>query len=128
MAGPLLAPVIYRDERRRLAWRSLAIGALIVAGVFTLQWGHAQGRLQWADWLAIAVVIVAAFAFPLGNRKLLLHLEHGRGRINAMQRVFGMTLCSWPLWLLFALVAWFTIGSPGRARSCWVVAWRCRRA
>lgn len=113
MAGPLLAPFIYRDERRRLAWRSLAIGALIVAGVFTLQWGHAQGRLQWGDWLAIAAVIVAAFAFPLGNRKLLLHLEHGQGRINAMQRVFGMTLCSWPLWLLFALLAWFTIGPPG---------------
>jgi hypothetical protein len=46
LAGPLLAPLIYRDERRQLAWRTLAIGA----------------------------VMRAAFAYPLGNRKLLLRL------------------------------------------------------
>ncbi len=112
IAGPLLAPLIYGDERRRLAWRSLAIGALIVAGVFVLQWGHAHGRLQRADWLAMGAVAVAAFAYPLGNRGLLLHLEHGQAHLNAVQRVFGMTLCSWPLWWLFAVIAWLAIGPP----------------
>jgi drug/metabolite transporter (DMT)-like permease len=112
LAGPLLAPLIYRDERRRLAWRSLAIGALIVAGVFTLQWGHAHGRLRAGDWLAIGAVALAAFAYPLGNRGLLLHLEHGQTRLNAVQRVFGMTLCSWPLWLLFGAIAWCMVGPP----------------
>lgn len=112
LAGPLLAPLIYRDERRRLAWRTLAIGALIVAGVFALQWGHAQGQLHAGDWLAIVAVVLSAFAYPLGNRKLLLHLEHGESHINAVQRVFGMTLCSWPLWLVFTVIAWFTIGPP----------------
>ena len=112
LAGPLLAPLLYRDERRRLAWRSLAIGALIVAGVFMLQWGHAQGQLRPGDWLAIAAVALAAFAYPLGNRGLLLHLERNPVRLNAVQRVFGMTLCSWPLWLLFAAIAWFTVGPP----------------
>jgi drug/metabolite transporter (DMT)-like permease len=112
LAGPLLAPLIYRDERSRLAWRTLAIGALIVAGVFALQWGHAQGRLHTSDWLAIGAVVLSAFAYPLGNRKLLLHLEHGESHINAVQRVFGMTLCSWPLWLLFGVIAWCTIGPP----------------
>jgi drug/metabolite transporter (DMT)-like permease len=112
LAGPLLAPLIYRDGRRRLAWRTLAIGALIVAGVFALQWGHARGQLRVGDWLAIGAVVLSAFAYPLGNRKLLLHLEHGESRLNAVQRVFGMTLCSWPLWLLFGVIAWFTIGPP----------------
>lgn len=112
LAGPLLAPLIYRDERRALAWRTLALGALIVAGVFALQWGHAQGHLRAGDWLAIGAVVLSAFAYPLGNRKLLLHLEQCGTRLNAVQRVFGMTLCSWPLWLVFALVAWFTIGPP----------------
>lgn len=113
LAGPLLAPLIYRDERRQLAWRTLAIGALIVASVFALQWGHAHGRLDRDDWLAIGAVVLAAFAYPLGNRKLLLHLEHSGTSLNAVQRVFGMTLCSWPLWLLFGSVAWVTIGPPG---------------
>ncbi len=112
LAGPLLAPLIYRDERRRLAWPTLAIGALIVAGVFALQWGHAHGQLHAGDWLAIGAVVLSAFACPLGNRKLLLHLEHGNARLSAVQRVFGMTLCSWPLWLLFASTAWFAIGPP----------------
>lgn len=112
LAGPLLAPLIYRDERARLAWRTLAIGALIVIGVFALQWGHAHGQLHAGDWLAIGAVVLSAFAYPLGNRKLLLHLEHRQTHLNAVQRVFGMTLCSWPLWLLFALIAWFTIGPP----------------
>ena len=112
LAGPLLAPLIYRDKRRQLAWRTLAIGTLIVAGVFALRWGPAHGQLSRSDWLAIGAVVLAAFAYPLGNRKLLLHLEQGSTRINAVQRVFGMTLCSWPLWLVFAVVAWFTIGPP----------------
>jgi drug/metabolite transporter (DMT)-like permease len=112
LAGPLLAPLIYRDERRTLAWRTLAIGVLIVIGVFTLQWGHAHGQLHAGDWLAIGAVVLSAFAYPLGNRKVLLHLEQCGCRLNAVQRVFGMTLCSWPLWLVLAVVTWLTVGPP----------------
>lgn len=112
LAGPLLAPLIYRDERRRLAWSSITIGILIVAGVFALQWGYAGGALSASDWLAIAAVVLSAFLYPLGNRMLLLHLEHSGTRLNAVQRVFGMTLCSWPLWLVFTAIALLTIGPP----------------
>ena len=119
LAGPLLAPFIYRDDRRRFAWGSVAIGALILAGVFALQWGHAQGRLRASDWLAMAAVVFSAFAYPLGNRMVLLHLEQTGTRIGATQRVFGMTLCSWPLWLVLAAVAWFTVGPPG-LREAWL--------
>lgn len=113
LAGPLLSPFIYRDERRRVAWGSVAIGALILAGVFALQLGHAQGRLQAGEWLAMAAVVFSAFAYPLGNRMLLLHLEHSGTRIGATQRVFGMTLCSWPLWIMLAIITWVTVGPPG---------------
>ncbi|SFS02703.1 Putative multidrug resistance efflux transporter [Dyella sp. OK004] len=119
LAGPLMAPLIYRDHRRQLAWRSLAIGLLIVLGVFALQWGHAQGQLHASDWLAIAAVVVSAFAYPLGNRMLLLHMEREGTQLTAVQRVFGMTLCSWPLWWLLAVVAWFTVGPPGW-REVWL--------
>jgi drug/metabolite transporter (DMT)-like permease len=112
LAGPLLAPLIYRDERRRLAWPALGIGVLILAGVMLLQWGHAHGALDEAAWLAVAAVLVAAFAYPLGNRMILLHLERTGTRLGAVQRVFGMTLCSWPLWILFAGFTWWHIGPP----------------
>jgi drug/metabolite transporter (DMT)-like permease len=68
--------------------------------------------LRAGDWLAIAAVVVSAFAYPLGNRMLLLHLERTGTRLGAVQRVFGMTLCSWPLWLLFAALAWAVVGPP----------------
>ena len=112
LAGPLLAPLIYRDERRRLAWPVLAVGAWIVGGVLMLQWGHAGGVLGWHDWLAMAAVVVSAFAYPLGNRMLLLHLERSGTRLRSVQRVFGMTLCSWPLWLLLAGLTWWLVGPP----------------
>jgi len=112
LAGPLMAPFIYRDARARWHGGALAIGTLIVAGVMLLQYGHAHGKLDATAWVAVGAVVVAAFAYPLGNRKILLHLERTGTRLGAVQRVFGMTLASWPLWWLFAIAAWLTVGAP----------------
>jgi len=112
LAGPLMAPFIYRDERARWHGGALAIGALIVAGVMLLQFGNAHGSLDLSAWLAVGAVVLAAFAYPLGNRKILLHLERTGTRLGPVQRVFGMTLASWPLWLVFATATWATIGPP----------------
>jgi drug/metabolite transporter (DMT)-like permease len=113
LAGPLLAPFIYRDARRRVAWPSLAVGVVILLGILALQWGEASGQLDASAWLAVGAVVLAAFAYPLGNRKLLLHLEHSGTPVNALQRVFGMTLCSWPWWLAFGAWTWWQVGPPG---------------
>lgn len=112
LAGPLMAPFIYRDERARWHMGALAIGALIVVGVMLLQLGHAHGALDASAWLAVGAVVFAAFAYPLGNRKILLHLERSGSKIGAVQRVFGMTLASWPLWIVLFVAAWMTVGPP----------------
>ncbi|QWT21015.1 multidrug resistance efflux transporter family protein [Bacillus sp. NP157] len=112
LAGPLMAPFIYRDERARWHVGALGIGALIVLGVMLLQFGHARGSLDAAAWLAVGAVVFAAFAYPLGNRKILLHLERTGTKLGPVQRVFGMTLASWPLWLVLAAGSWATIGPP----------------
>jgi drug/metabolite transporter (DMT)-like permease len=112
LAGPLMAPFIYRDERARWHVGSLAIGALIVGGVMLLQFGHAHGGLDASAWLAVGAVAFAAFAYPLGNRKILLHLERTGTKLGPVQRVFGMTLASWPLWLVLAAATLATIGPP----------------
>ncbi|WP_426285069.1 multidrug resistance efflux transporter family protein [Luteibacter sp. E-22] len=112
LAGPLMAPFIYRDERARWHGGALAIGTLIVVGVMLLQFGHAHGALDAFAWLAVGAVVFAAFAYPLGNRKILLHLERSGTKLGAVQRVFGMTLASWPLWLVLFVVTWMTIGPP----------------
>lgn len=117
IAGMLCAPFLYRDARRRIPRAGLAVAALIFAGVLMMQLGHASGMLDRAGWTALACLLVAAFAFPLGNRMLLLHLEGTGETLNATQRVFGMTLASQPLWLLVACYAWAAAGPPSAAQA-----------
>ena len=112
IAGMLLAPFLYDDARRRIPARALALGALVVAGVFVMQLGHFEGHLPAAAWIALAAVVVGAFSYPLGNRKLLLHLERTGETLDATQRVYGMTLMSQPLWLIVAVYAYTQAGWP----------------
>lgn len=112
IAGMLCAPLIYRDARRRIPPAALGIAAAILAGVLLMQFGRGGPGLDRAGWIALACVLAAAVAFPLGNRLLLLHLERTGDDLNATQRVFGMTLASQPLWLLVAGYAWHQSGAP----------------
>lgn len=121
IAGMLCAPLLYRDARRRIPRAGLGVAALIFAGVLLMQFGHASGALDLAGWIALACLLVAAFAFPLGNRMLLLHLERTGEHLNATQRVFGMTLASQPLWWLLAAWAWTTQGAPTTSQL-WLAA------
>ena len=121
IAGMLCAPLIYRDARRRVPRAALGIGAMIFAGVLLLQFGHAHGALDRAGWIALACVLGGAVMYPLGNRLLLLHLERSGERLNATQRVFGMTLASQPLWIVVAAFAWHEAGIPSAAQA-WLAA------
>lgn len=112
IAGMLCAPFIYGDERRRIPRAALAIGVVVLGGVLLMQFGHAEGGLGAAGWFALACLLVAAVAFPLGNRLLLLHLERSGESLNATQRVYGMTLASQPLWWTLAAFAWWRAGLP----------------
>ncbi|MCD9028758.1 multidrug resistance efflux transporter family protein [Luteimonas sp. BDR2-5] len=112
IAGMLCAPLLYRDARRRIPPAGLAVAVVILAGVLLMQFGHGGRGLDRAGWIALACVLTAAVAYPLGNRLLLLHLERTGEALNATQRVFGMTLASQPLWLLVAAFAWHQAGAP----------------
>ncbi|PZQ17449.1 MAG: multidrug resistance efflux transporter family protein [Rhodanobacter denitrificans] len=112
IAGLLMSPLIYEDARRRIPLPALAAGLVVVAGVLLMQLDHADGRLDRAGWIALACVVVAAFAYPLGNRMLLLHLERTGQHLTTLQRVFGMTLMSQPAWLVLAGWGWLQAGPP----------------
>ena len=119
VAGMLCAPLLYRDARARIPRAALGVGVLIVAGVLLMQLGHARGALDAKGWIALLCVIGAAFAFPLGNRGLLLHLERSGVELNATQRVFGLTLASQPAWWALAAWAWLQVGPPS-ASQLWL--------
>jgi drug/metabolite transporter (DMT)-like permease len=112
IAGMLCAPLLYRDARARIPRAAFAVALLVLAGVLLLQFGHFDGALDRGAWLALACVVVSAFAYPLGNRGLLLHLERHGIALNATQSVFGLTLASQPVWLAVAVHAWTQAGPP----------------
>ncbi|ATD66374.1 hypothetical protein CNR27_02020 [Luteimonas chenhongjianii] len=116
IAGMLCAPLLYRDARRRIPRAALGIAAMILAGVLLMQLGYGGSGLDRAGWIALACVLTAAVAYPLGNRLLLLHLERTGEDLNATQRVFGMTLASQPLWIPVAAFAWYEAGLPSMSQ------------
>ena len=59
--------------------------------------------------LGIIPIIIASFAYPLGNRKMM---EVCAGRLDSYQRVLGMTLASLPFWFLLSLFGLLTTGMP----------------
>ncbi|TZF81963.1 multidrug resistance efflux transporter family protein [Cognatilysobacter lacus] len=112
VAGMLCAPLLYRDARARIPRAALVCGLLALAGVLTMQAAQAGGRLDRNAWIALGCVAVSAFAYPLGNRGLLLHLERAGIELDATQRVFGLSLASLPLWLPVIVFAQMRAGAP----------------
>jgi len=112
VAGMLLAPLLYRDERARLPRAALTFGGVIVLGIALLQGAHFHGHLDGKAWAALLMLAAAAVLYPLGNRAILLHLERSGEDLDATQRVFGMTLASQPFWCLVAIYAYAQAGAP----------------
>jgi len=59
--------------------------------------------------LGLVPILLAAFAYPLGNRKMM---EVCEGRLDAYQRTLGMTIASLPLWLILSITQLATHGMP----------------
>lgn len=103
VAGVLLTPLFGKPIPKR----NLALSCLILLGIFVMQipaLGQGTGSNLPAALLCIAV---AAFSYPLGNRKMMQRCE-----LDVFQRVFGMTLCSLPFWLVCGVWAAFRSGAP----------------
>lgn len=122
VAGVLLAPLFMivvktadgeRSIRQKIPIISLGISLIILGGVVLIQIPHANEVNIRTLWLGIIPVIIAAFAYPLGNRKMMGLLE---GRLDAFQRVLGMTLMTMPVWFIVAIYALFTVGAPSMSQ------------
>lgn len=115
-AGALETP-LFRDEngvRRRIPLQLFPAFAVIILGVFLLQLEQMRLEADLARALLFSVpVLISAFAYPLGNRKTMELCEN---RLNTMQRVLAMTVCSLPLWLLMAAIGTLRSGFPPAAQ------------
>lgn len=123
ISGSLLAPLFIETiqtpnglltKRRKIPMKGMGMSLVILLGIILMQVVQAQ-YLGAADILiGIIPVIVASFAYPLGNRKMM---EICGERLDAYQRVLGMTLASLPFWFLLSMYGFFTAGAPSTEQT-----------
>ncbi|UOR12378.1 DMT family transporter [Halobacillus amylolyticus] len=99
--------------RKRIPLTSLMVSMFILVGIVIIQIPNAQSLSGKEILLGIGPVLVAAFAFPLGNRKMM---EVCDGRIDTFQRVLGMTIVSIPFWMIISLIGFIKVGLPATSQ------------
>jgi len=120
VAGALMSPLFFKSIetkngickiRNTLPKKSLLMSSIILLGIFLMQFEEAKD-ISWLEiLLGIVPVILAAFAYPLGNRKMI---EVCNNKFSTFQRVFGMTLCSMPFWILISISGVLSVGLPSK--------------
>jgi drug/metabolite transporter (DMT)-like permease len=130
VAGTLLVPFMNKasstpnvpiETREKIPLKALMMSLIILLGVAIMQIDQAR-HLALKEILLCAVpVVIAAFAYPIGNRKMM---EVCGGRLDAYQRVLGMTIASLPLWLFLSFYALIHEGPPsvGQVSQSFIVA------
>lgn len=122
VAGGLMSPLFFKTIetnngtckiRNKLPKKSLLMSSIILLGIFLMQFEQAKNTTFLETLLGIVPVILAAFAYPLGNRKMM---EVCDNKFTTFQRVFGMTLCSMPFWILISSYASLSVGLPSKGQ------------
>ncbi|HYK72682.1 MAG TPA: multidrug resistance efflux transporter family protein [Pseudoneobacillus sp.] len=118
VAGTLLSPLFYEKiqtknglirVRSKIPFKSLSISLLILLGVAVIQFEKSNTLSFLELIIGVLPVVIAAFAYPLGNRKMM---EVCGGRLDTFQRVFGMTLASLPFWVVISILGFIKAGPP----------------
>ena len=111
LAGIVLAPLLYRDHRAVVPRSAVAAAIVVLAGVALMQ-AERAGAVG-ADVLLAGVlpVLVAAFAYPAGNRKTM---EVAGGTLDTWQRILAMTVASLPFWIVLSGVGLAAHGCAAR--------------
>ncbi len=91
--------------------KGIMVSLMVLGGVYLLQSEIGQGQETSLPLGALAAILLAAAAYPLGNRMMMRVCG---ATLSALQRIYGMTLCSLPGWALLSGTAvyfdgWFGI-------------------
>ncbi len=126
IAGILLTPLFYKRVngvrvRERMPLKGFSMSLIILAGVMLMQVEHASALGIKEALGCIVPVIIAALAYPLGNRKMM---EICKGKIEPFERVLGMTIMTMPVWILLSAYEWSASGAPSsnQVLQCFFVA------
>lgn len=109
VCGTLMTPLFYHTEtqpdgttksvRNKIPKVALLFSSVILAGVFIIQISQAQSISLAQSLQCIIPIVIAAISYTLGNRK---SMELSQDDLGATERVFALTLCSMPFWIILS--------------------------
>jgi len=108
--GLLLSPLF----QKRIAVKNLGAAGIILVGVFLLQVKNIVSLNSASLLGTLPPILIAAVSYPLGNRKMMVLCPP---ELITIERVYGMTLCSLPFWILLAIVGLVTVGAPSGSQA-----------
>lgn len=108
VAGILIAPMINSSAiKGGISFKTLGFSMIILVGIVIMQISQAQSMTKKELLLGTIPVVIASFAYPMGNRKMM---QITQGKLDAFQRLLGMTIASLPFWILLSIYG-ISIGS-----------------
>ncbi|MBP2076752.1 multidrug resistance efflux transporter family protein [Oceanobacillus polygoni] len=113
IAGSLLVPFLNNKIKQKIPIQSIFISLIILAGVFIMQFEHASSVPLISVLLCVIPLIISAFAYPLGNRKMMQVVN---AELNTFQRILGMTIASLPFWIVLSIYGLATHGLPNSSQ------------
>lgn len=115
VAGVLLAPLFMTASgaRFKIPRASFFISCFIMLGIVFIQIPSVSSSSLTNLLLGSLPVLIAAFAYPLGNRKMMALVGT---RVDTFQRILGMTIMSMPAWIVMAIIALSTVGLPSTSQ------------
>lgn len=122
ITGALMSPLFFKTiktknstykVRNTIPKKTLLMSSIILLGIFLMQFEETKGISGLETFLDIIPVILAAFSYPLGNRKMI---EVCDNKFSTFQRVFGMTLCSMPFWIIISFFGILSAGIPSKGQ------------
>ncbi|EOW9527378.1 multidrug resistance efflux transporter family protein [Bacillus cytotoxicus] len=122
IAGILLTPFFATYSlHKKILVKELMMSSVILLGVLLMQVEHASALGIRETLLCVVPVIIAAFAYPLGNRKMM---QVCKGELDVFQRVLGMTIASLPFWFVLSGYELSVSGLPSSNQvvQCLIVA------
>ncbi|WP_026568796.1 multidrug resistance efflux transporter family protein [Sediminibacillus terrae] len=115
IAGSLLVPFLEKQTgiKQSIPVKSVLISVLILGGVILMQLEHASAVPLASVWLCTLPLLLSAFSYPLGNRKMMQVVGN---ELNTFQRILGMTIASMPFWLILSVYGAIAHGAPSSSQ------------
>jgi hypothetical protein len=98
VAGLLLAPLL-NMEVKGINPKSFLFSGIILFGIIMMQINQAEKITLENVLLDFVPILIAAFAYPLGNRKMM---QITKDKLDVYQGILGMIISSMPFWVLLS--------------------------